>query len=40
MKPELEANAQQLRAAGWSRTEVAAELSVKLDALREAIHQG
>jgi hypothetical protein len=33
-------NAQQLLAAGWSRREVAAELSVKIDTLRKAIQQG
>jgi hypothetical protein len=40
MTPEVTAKAQQLLAAGWSRTEAAAELGLKLDTLRKAIQQG
>ena len=40
MTPEVIAQAQQLLCAGGSRTEVAAELGLKLDTLRKAIQQG
>jgi hypothetical protein len=40
MTPEVTAQAQQLLGAGWSRTEVAAQLGLKLDTLRKAIRQG
>jgi hypothetical protein len=40
MTPEVTAQAQQLLGAGWSRTEVATQLGLKLDTLRKAIRQG
>ena len=40
MTPEVTARAQQLLAAGWSRSETAAELVLKPDTLRKAIQQG
>lgn len=39
MTPEVTVSAQQLLAAGWSRSETAAELGLKLDTLRKAIQQ-
>jgi transposase len=38
--PEVAARAQQLLGAGWSPSEVAKELGLKLDTLRKAIQQG
>ena len=40
MTPEVTARAQQLLAAGWTRSETATELGLKLDTLRKAIQQG
>ena len=40
MTPEVTARAQQLLGTGWSPTEVANELGLKLDTLRKAIQQG
>ena len=38
--PEVTAQAQQLLGAGWSRTEIAEQLGIKLDTLRKAIQHG
>jgi hypothetical protein len=40
MTPEVTAQAQQLLGVGWSRSEVAEHLNLKLDTLRKAIQQG